>query len=113
MCEILLAGSGSVKTLAEFSRPIGNQSNSWALTSSSLYHLKNPSSPAANTTVLGYLLGNEHAMLKRYSAESLANLDELRARAHEGEDIRYIKELPNDLPYSVDDMRKTFIEWHR
>jgi len=63
--------------------------------------------------MLGYPLGNEHAMLKRYSAESLANLDELRARAHEGEDIRYIKELPNDLPYSVDDMRKTFIERHR
>jgi len=60
--------------------------------------------------MLGYPLDNEHAILKRYAAESMASLDELRARADDDGTIKY---RPKDLPYKVDDMRNKFIKKHQ
>ena len=59
--------------------------------------------------MLGYPLSNEDSLLKRYSSESMASLDELRARAEQGngEDI---PELANDLPYSVEQMWNKFVQ---
>ena len=51
--------------------------------------------------MLGYPLGNDSSILKRYVAESMASLDELRARI---EDVGTIKDRPADLPYSVDEI---------
>lgn len=63
--------------------------------------------------MLGYPLGNEHSILKRYVAESMAGLDELRARVDEGDDGN-IKDRPTDLPYRIDDdMRDKFLKKHR
>ena len=60
--------------------------------------------------MLGYPLGNDSAMLKRYAAESMASLDELRARIEDGGTI---KDRPADLPFSVDKMRNKFLQKHR
>lgn len=62
--------------------------------------------------MLGYPLGNEYALLKRYVAESMAGLDELRARVDES-DSGSIKDRPKDLPYSIDEMRDKFLMKHR
>lgn len=55
--------------------------------------------------MLGYLLDNSYSVLKRYAAESMASLDEIRARL---DDDSSIKALPDDLPYSVEEMRERF-----
>ena len=71
--------------------------------------------------MLGYPLSNDDAILKRYSSESMASLDELRARAERGILLeqhkqqrgggkRNIPELPGDLPYSVLEMRDKFVK---
>jgi hypothetical protein len=71
--------------------------------------------------MLGYPLSNDDAILKRYSSESMASLDELRARAErqqqqqqqqqdKGVERRSIPELPADLPYSVKEMRYKFVK---
>ncbi|KAL7535181.1 hypothetical protein ACHAXR_006329 [Thalassiosira sp. AJA248-18] len=60
--------------------------------------------------MLGYPLDNENVILKRYAAESMASMDELRARV---DDDGTIKDLPKDLPYKVEDMRDEFIKKHQ
>jgi len=55
--------------------------------------------------MLGYSLSNENAILKRYVAEGMASLDEVRARFS---DDGVISERPSDLPYSVKEMRKKY-----
>ena len=60
--------------------------------------------------MLGYPLDNENVILKRYVAESMASLDELRARVNDDGTIR---DRPKDLPYNVEDMRDKFVEKHR
>jgi len=72
--------------------------------------------------MLGYPLSNDGAILKRYSSESMASLDELRARAERGILLeqhqqhrsgggkRNITELPGDLPFSVLEMRDKFVK---
>jgi hypothetical protein len=62
--------------------------------------------------MLGYPLQNGDdddnvRMLKRYAAESMASLDELRARVNE--DGNGIRELPIGLPYSVKEMHDKFV----
>ena len=57
--------------------------------------------------MLGYPLNNSDLVLKRHVAESMASLDEVRARLNNDGTI---KELPKDLPYSVHDMRAKFAE---
>jgi protein O-GlcNAc transferase len=57
--------------------------------------------------MLGYPLNNSNSVLKRYAAESMASLDEVRARV---DDDGSIKSLPDGLPYSVADMRKKYPE---
>lgn len=57
--------------------------------------------------MLGYLLNNSDSILKRYAAESMASLDEIRARLN---DDGSIKALPDGLPYSVAEMRKKFAD---
>ena len=56
--------------------------------------------------MLGYPLHNDNVVLKRYAAESMAALDELRARVEE--DGGSIKDRPKDLPYNVNDMHEKF-----
>lgn len=60
--------------------------------------------------MLGYPLDNEDVILKRYVAESMASLDEIRARL---DDDGTLRDRPNDLPYSVEEMRKKFAARHR
>ena len=85
--------------------------------------------------MLGYPLSNDDVVLKRYSSESLASLDELRARVERRtllesqqqqqqqqqqynyggaggavDERRSILELPDDLPYSVMEMRDKFVK---
>mmetsp|Transcript_1409 Transcript_1409/g.2969 ORF Transcript_1409/g.2969 Transcript_1409/m.2969 type:complete len:941 (+) Transcript_1409:158-2980(+) len=60
--------------------------------------------------MLGYPLNNENAILKRYAAEGLAGLDELRARV---KDDGTIMDRPKDLPYRVEDMREKFVKKHQ
>ena len=57
--------------------------------------------------MLGYPLNNSDLVLKRHVSESMASLDEVRARL---KDDGTIEELPKDLPYSVNDMRVKFSE---
>ena len=57
--------------------------------------------------MLGYLLNNSNLVLKRRVAESMASLDEIRARLN---DDGTIKELPKYLPYSVEEMRVKFAQ---
>jgi protein O-GlcNAc transferase len=57
--------------------------------------------------MLGYPLDSTKSILKRYVAESMASLDEIRARVDH--DTTSIKELPRDLPYSVEEMRARFV----
>lgn len=57
--------------------------------------------------MLGYLLDNSNLVLKRHVAESMASLDEIRARLNNDGTIR---ELPQHLPYSVEEMRVKFAE---
>ena len=68
--------------------------------------------------MLGYLLpgpydGNavDPAMVKRYAAESVAHMDEIRARIA---DTGKVVPLPPDMPYRVDeDLRMKFVRRHR
>lgn len=55
--------------------------------------------------MLGYPLDNKDAILKRYSAESMARMEEIEARLMPDGTI---KKLPDDLPYSVVEMRDEF-----
>ena len=58
--------------------------------------------------MLGYPLPIEQSILKRYAAESMASLDELRARFDENG----VVDRPLGLPYDVDAMREKFAEEH-
>jgi len=60
--------------------------------------------------MLGYPLSNDQVILKRYASESQASMDELRARIED--DGTSVKVRPNDLPYSVKDMRTKFLKQH-
>lgn len=57
--------------------------------------------------MLGYPLDKKYAILKRYAAESMARFDEIEARLNPNGTIN---DLPDDLPYSVKEMRKEFKE---
>jgi protein O-GlcNAc transferase len=57
--------------------------------------------------MLGYPLDKNYAILKRYAAESMARFDEIEARLNPNGTIN---DLPDDLPYSVKEMRKGFKE---
>ena len=59
--------------------------------------------------MLGYPLPIEQSILKRYAAESMASLDERRARFTDNG----VAERPLDLPYDVNAMREKFVEEHR
>jgi len=68
--------------------------------------------------MLGYPLSNEDVMLKRYTSESMASLDELRARLVEGNQRNngsssstpIIRKRPEDLPYSVMELQNKFVK---
>ena len=63
--------------------------------------------------MLGYPLDNSQVILKRYVSESMASLDELRARVREhGSGGGIIDERPMDLPYSVGEMWENFLQLH-
>eukprot|EP00804_Cyclotella_cryptica_P015203 CCRYP_000736-RC/>CCRYP_000736-RC protein AED:0.03 eAED:0.03 QI:41/1/1/1/1/1/3/486/927 len=59
--------------------------------------------------MLGYPLDNKDVILKRHVAESMASLDEIRARL---DDDGTIRDRPNDLPYNVEEMRRKFAKRH-
>ncbi|KAL7546476.1 hypothetical protein ACHAWF_009811 [Thalassiosira exigua] len=60
--------------------------------------------------MLGYPFKDDDVVLKRYAAESQADMDDLRSRL---EDDGSIRALPPDLPYGVKEMRDYYLEKRR
>ncbi|EJK60839.1 hypothetical protein THAOC_18747, partial [Thalassiosira oceanica] len=58
--------------------------------------------------MLGYPLPLEQSILKRYAAESMASLDEIRARFADNR----VADRPSGLPYDVGAMREKFVDQH-